>query len=111
MTTKERSRLKTTDTNDTADDSRIDETRQLLSQALTALDADEHDRALSSLAAATNRLGERTWPEDHPAGDALEQANRAFDVAMIQTDAKRRAGKESIREALQLLIAAEEVSA
>jgi len=108
MSTNERRRLKTTDTTDSdaTETHRLAETRSLLAQALTRLDEDRQ-AAIDDLAAATRRLGgdhDHHWPEEHPAGRALELTNAALDAAMVD---KRDQAQYAIRQALQLLIAAE----
>lgn len=113
MNTNDRAQVRTCATTDddpaTDNYTRLKETRSLLNQALTAIEAAEHERALASLSAATNRLGERRWPDEHPAGRVLYFADCAHDVAMIHTDEKRRETREAIREAIQLCDAAAEV--
>lgn len=82
----------------------VEQTRMLLAKALSALDRGERDDAMEALAAATNRLGERTWPEEHPAGRALELINCAIEHVMIDHP---DAG-ELVREALQYCDAVEQ---
>lgn len=80
--------------------------RSLLAQALTQLDAGEYGEAIDSIAAATNCLG--TCAPGHPIGDvydhAVEAQNRTFGGNFSRA-------RYHIREALQLLDAAQEVSA
>lgn len=82
----------------------VTETRSLLAQAITACDAGEQQRALDSLVAATNRLGDRRWPQEHPAGRALQLANAACELAMVN---RLDRAKELCREVAQLCDAVE----
>lgn len=81
----------------------VTETRQLLTQALTQVEADRQS-ALDAIAAANNTLGEPEWPDHHPAGRVLALALEAqHETIATNTDKARR----HLREALQLLEAVE----
>lgn len=84
---------------------RINETRTLLSQALTRVGDDNRTEALDAIAAATRRLGDRRWPEGHPSGRVLELSNRALEAVMVDDV---RSARRLLREALQFLHAVEE---
>lgn len=81
-----------------------EDSRSLLAQAITACDAGEQQRALDTLVAATNRLGDRRWPQAHPAGRALQLTNAACEQAMVN---RLERAKELSREAAQLCDAVE----
>lgn len=87
---------------------RYEDTTNLLAQALTRVHAHEQQAALNALAAATNRLGGRTYGPTHPATRALELINAAIDAAMIDTERKRDSASYAIRQSMQLLDAATE---
>lgn len=82
---------------------RFDDVSNLLAQALTAIRAGEQQRAMSTLSAANNRLGQPRWPPEHPAGTALNWTAKAIDAAMVDSEQKRESAAFAIRQALQLL--------
>lgn len=84
---------------------RINETRSLLAQGLTRTKEGDRKEAMDSVAAATRRLGDRRWPEEHPSGRVLELANSAINQIMVNECADAR---RLLREALQFLEAVEE---
>jgi len=76
----------------------------LLNKALTLLEEEEDRQAAqNALAAATRRIGDCPWPEEHPAGRSLELANLAVD-ALIADDPV--SAKRHLRESIQLVDAA-----
>lgn len=84
---------------DTDGTKRMQETRSLLTQALTRWETGERHEAIDALGAATNRLGDKQWDCDDPEGDLLELINRCYDHAFA-SNGKR--GRWMLRNTIQL---------
>lgn len=88
------------------DPTRMEETRQLLIEALDAWESGDKPTAQDKLSEATQRIGDRTWPPDHVAGTILELTNEAFDYALVKADNPR--GRHALTHAIKLCEIADE---